>query len=234
MRLDDLHALGFDVDQGAHTRLARFVDLLLEENQKLNLTGIKTVEGVWTRHIVDSLAALPLLDAMQPETIVDLGSGGGVPGLPLACARPDIRVTLIDATAKKIAAVQRIIDALPLTNAHPIAGRAEVLAHQPTSREQFDFLTARAVGALAPLLEWSAGLVRPEGQCCFYKSLNNLEAELEAAESAARACRLDYDATLIYALPGDLGERALVTYTKVDHLPKNLPRPPWRAKGRAL
>jgi 16S rRNA (guanine527-N7)-methyltransferase len=234
MEWKNFEPLGLNIDAAAHARLARFVDALLQENERMNLTAIRSADGVWARHVVDSLAVLPLIDAVEPARIADVGSGGGVPGIPLACARPGIDFTLIDSTAKKMAAAKRMIDAVGLSNVRCEAERAEVLAHQPRFREKFDVVVARAVGALAPLVEWVAGLVRVEGQCWLFKSLNGLEAEIEAAREAARQCRLDLDDVFEYELPGDLGRRAVVIYSKVDTLPRDLPRPPWKAKGKPL
>ena len=156
----EMATAGFDIDESTHARLSRFVELLLEENTKLNLTAIRDADKVWPLHICDSLAIAPLIASAGAKRIIDLGSGGGVPGIPLACADPNLEVTLLDSTRKKIAALERIIAKIILANVATRWGRAETLAHELDLRESFDGLTARAVAALPLLIEYAAAFVR--------------------------------------------------------------------------
>ncbi|MDX2198401.1 MAG: 16S rRNA (guanine(527)-N(7))-methyltransferase RsmG [Phycisphaerae bacterium] len=234
MTVAELAQAGHVVSDAEHALLAQFIELLLRENEKLNLTAIRDVETAWAKHICDSLAVLPLIDALEARTIVDLGSGGGLPGVPIACLRPKLNVTLVDSTAKKVAAVERIVSELKLRNVRLIAERAEVLAHQPPHRERYDAVLARAVGTLDMLLEWASGFCKVEGQCWLYKSIEAAEVETERAETVAARCALDYDDTYVYTLPAGHGDRAIVIYSKVEPLPRDLPRPPWQAKKKPL
>lgn len=234
MTFEELSALQYPIDADGHARLQRFVEQLLAENQRLNLTAIRSTKAVWTRHICDSLALLPLLDASEARSVADVGSGGGIPGLPLACVRTSVEFTLVDSTAKKMAAVQRMAESIGLTNVRCIPERAEVLGNDRRYRERFDGVVARAVGPLSPLVEWVAGLVRPGGQCWLFKSLQQLQPEIDAAARAAELCNLDYEDAYAYDLPDDAGTRAIVIYSKIERLPAALPRPPWRAKGKPL
>jgi 16S rRNA (guanine527-N7)-methyltransferase len=192
--------------------LTRFVDQLLAENNKLNLTAIRTPAGVWAVHICDALALRPHLRAAGVRTLIDLGTGGGVPGLPLACVCPEIEFVLIDSTGKKVAAVGRMIAALGLTNARAVAGRGEVLSRLPEFRERFDALTARAVAKLPQLIAFAAGFVRPGGAYWFYKTSAATVTETAAAASAARRAGLEFRGPHTYRLPGEHGERALIEY----------------------
>lgn len=234
MTREELAAAGYDVRPAAYERLSRFVDLLLQENRRLNLTAIRTVEDVWRLHICESLALLPLVDELAARRVLDLGSGGGVPGVPLACVRDDLEVTLLDATRKKLEAVDRIIARLGLPGVRTLWGRAETLAHDRAHRERFDAVTARAVAPLPTLVEYAAGFVRPGGQCWFSKSSEAAGREVEAAGTAADHCQLSHFRTQQLTLPDERGERAIVIYSKRTPLPEDLPRPPGRPRQRPL
>ena len=211
----ELSQAGFPVDADAHVRLSRFVDLLLEENKKLNLTGIRDPAQVWPLHICDSLAIAPLITAAGATRVIDLGSGGGVPGIPLACADPTLRVVLLDSTRKKTDALQRMIEALGLSNVSTVWGRAETLGHDRELRESFDGLTARAVAALPVLIDYAAGFLRVGGRCWFSKSCD-IEAEIDRGTSAAKACGMRLLSVRSHRLPKSHGERSIVEYEKVS------------------
>jgi 16S rRNA (guanine527-N7)-methyltransferase len=229
-----LPAWARDIGDVATAHLSHFLRLLSAENQRQNLTGTRDEAELWRIHIGDSLKLLPLLHERGVNRLLDLGSGGGLPGIPLACVRPDLHVTLLDATRKKVAAVERMVAALELSNVRAVWGRAEALAHQPEYREQFDAVAVRAVAALPVLLEYAAGFVRPGGTCWFYKSAAAAEPERVAAESAARRCRLSHVATHAYRLPDEVADRALLEYRKDGELDADLPREVGLAKEHPL
>ncbi len=219
----ELRQCGFDIDDDAHGRLARFVERLLDENTRVNLSGIRDSASVWALHVCDSLALLTALDAEAACDVLDLGTGGGVPGLPLACCRPRMRFTLVDATRKKVAAVERIAAGLALSNVACVWGRAEALAHVPEHRERFDALVARAVAPLPELLEFSSGFVRVGGACWFAKSVAAELDEAPRAAAVAERCALRLDRFVRYRLPANHGERLLLRYEKTAPLAARLP-----------
>ncbi|HUU97161.1 MAG TPA: 16S rRNA (guanine(527)-N(7))-methyltransferase RsmG [Phycisphaerae bacterium] len=230
----ELLAAGFEIDAAAYERLRRFVERLLRENRRLNLLSPRAAAEIWPAHVCDSLALLPLVRPSQPARLLDLGTGGGLPGVPLACADALLHVTLLDATRKKVEAVRRICSELGFENVATIWGRAETLAHDPTYRESFDLVTARALAPLPALLEYAAGFVRPGGRCHFFKSCQAAAKQREAARAAADACEMAYDQTITYSLPAGHGERAIVTYIKQGPLRDDLPRSPGRAGRKSL
>lgn len=234
MTHEELRAAGYDVEQGAHARLARFVALLLEENARINLTAAKSPAEIWRGHVCDSLALLTPLRELSARTLLDLGSGGGFPGLPIACVRVDIAVTLVEATRKKAAALQRMIRDVQLAGVRVLCGRAETLAHDPAQRERYDVVTARAVAHLRVLLEYAAGFVRPGGHCLFFKSAGAASEESGEAVDAAEACGLAAAGGYAYQVPGEAGMRPLLCYRKQSPLSPDLPRSPGRAKKRPL
>ncbi len=230
----ELTAAGFEIDAAAYERLRRFVERLLRENRRVNLLSPRAAAEIWPAHVCDSLTLLSLVRASRPTRLLDLGTGGGLPGVPLACADALLYVTLLDATRKKVEALQRICDELGFQNVATVCGRAETLAHDPTYRESFDVVTARALARLPGLLEYAAGFVRPAGRCHFFKSCQAAAKEREAARSAAHACEMAYERTVVYRLPAGHGERAIVTYIKQGPLRDDLPRPPGRARRKSL
>lgn len=139
-------------------QLDRYLDLLIEWNEKINLTRIVDRADAEVKHVADALTLLKFLPRGQPRlpfSLADVGTGGGVPGVPIAICRPDIRVTLIDSTKKKLDTIQKIVDAMGLTNVTMLHARAE------TVKAHFDIVTARAVADLDTLLQWTWAMIGP-------------------------------------------------------------------------
>lgn len=135
-------------------QLDRYLDLLIEWNGKINLTRIVDRADAEVKHVADALTLLRLLPSGS-FTLADVGTGGGVPGVPIAICRPDIRVTLIDSTKKKLDTIQKIVDAIGLKNVAVLHARIE------TVKQRFDVITARAVAELDTLLQWTWPLMKP-------------------------------------------------------------------------
>jgi 16S rRNA (guanine527-N7)-methyltransferase len=168
--------------------LAHYRDLLLAANQHVNLTAVRDPEGVERRLIVESLRLLPAVDRWLPAagnpSLIDVGTGGGIPGLVLAIVRPDISVALLDATGKKVAFLRETIATLGLERAAPVHGRAEDVAHDVAHRGAYDVATARGVAALPALCELCLPFVRPGGAALLVKGVE-IAAELDEAQAAA-------------------------------------------------
>jgi 16S rRNA (guanine527-N7)-methyltransferase len=171
--------------------------MLLKANEALNLTAITDPQEAWTRHILDSLTLLPLL-AELPEgaKVIDVGSGGGLPGLPLAIVMPHLSFTLLEATGKKIEFLRAAAAGLGLSNVSVIQDRAEQMGQdrgernatgrEGGHREAYDAVTARAVGRLAVLAELTVPLAKAEGGLVLLIKGQKADEELtEAAEARA-------------------------------------------------
>ncbi len=171
------------LDPNRVEQLHQFANLLLAENARMNLTAARDSAALWNRHIADSLRLLQCPEVESTHTLLDLGSGGGLPGIPLAIARPQLEVVLLEATRKKVRALQSFIDTLGLRNTSCRWGRAEELAHDPAWRQRFDLVTARAVAPLRQLVELGAPLCRPGGYLAAYKG-PNVDQELSEARHA--------------------------------------------------
>lgn len=167
-------------------QLVMYRDLLLERNARMNLTAIRDPEGVDQRLVAESLKLLPFIDdgCTDGGEVVDIGTGAGIPGIPLAIARPDVAWTLIDATAKKIAFLREVIEALSLNNVVLYHGRVEELAHEDHLRGRYHCLTARAVASVPALLELGLPMVRTGGTLLLPKG-PDIADELDDAERAA-------------------------------------------------
>lgn len=149
---DAASKLGLTLDAEAVRRFSLFRDQLIATNRQFNLTAITDPDDIETRLFAESLAILPLLPA-GTERLLDVGSGGGIPGIPLAIARPDVRVDMLEATAKKVRFLHEATGELGLTNTGAYHGRAEDFGRLPAYREQYQAVTARAVARLVTLAE---------------------------------------------------------------------------------
>ncbi|MCA9859885.1 MAG: 16S rRNA (guanine(527)-N(7))-methyltransferase RsmG [Thermomicrobiales bacterium] len=164
-------------------QLSAYRELILEWNRKFNLTALRDAASIDGSLIGESLRLVPFLPTGPNLRAVDIGSGSGIPGIPLAIARPDIAFTLIEATGKKVRFQELVVQELGLSNVRPIHERAETMAHDPAFREQFDLVVARAVTQLAALAEISLPFLRTGGRAFFPKGAD-LSAELERAQTA--------------------------------------------------
>ncbi|MCA1978841.1 MAG: 16S rRNA (guanine(527)-N(7))-methyltransferase RsmG [Thiobacillus sp.] len=157
-------ALGLELPDGAEARLLAYLALLDKWNRVYNLTAVREAERMVSHHLLDSLAAVPYFDA---ATVLDVGSGGGLPGIPLAIARPDIQVTLIDSVAKKTAFLMQAKAELGLANLQVVTGRVE--AFRPESG--FDIITSRAFSELREFVSLTRHLLKPGGRWLAMKGL---------------------------------------------------------------
>ncbi len=222
----DATALGIALDAGQLERFTRYRELLLEWNARFNLTAITDPAEVVTRHFLDSLTvALGVPEAWRGEAprVLDVGSGAGFPGLALAIAFPSWRVTLLEATGKKVRFLETAIAALDVGNTRALAGRAEEVAFSPDERGTYDLVTARAVAALPTLLEFCAPFAAVGGWLILPKK-GEIEAEVARGERAAKllGARL-LDPLPIPVAPLDDG-RVLVRARQESPCPPAYPR----------
>ena len=204
---------------------------LVEVNKVMNLTAITDEDGIILRHLVDSLLISEYLEANS--TMIDVGCGAGFPTLPLAIARPDLKITALDSTEKRIKYVDETAKMLGLTNVDCVAARAEEQAQKSDYRESFDYATARAVASLPILCELTIPFVKKGGHFVAMKAKGAHE-EFENSRSAIRQlCGANSLAsTTLYesSLKGDVGgelideNRIIIVVNKLSNTPKTFPR----------
>ena len=215
-------------------RVERYVALLLEANARLNLTRVIEPEAVARIHLLDALAALHLLDERSPRTALDLGSGGGVPGIPLALARPDVQWTLVDSVAKKAEALRGFAESVGLTNVVVLAERAETLGRSADHRERYDLVAARACAALPVLAELALPLLRTGGALLAWKGLLSEDSD-ELIRGRAAAGQLGGGSlSLMPAGQAALGDHTFVVLPKAGPTPARYPRRPGEPGRRPL
>jgi 16S rRNA (guanine527-N7)-methyltransferase len=220
--------IGVPLDDVAIVRFARYRDLLVRRGASVNLTAIRDPDEIERRLMLDAIAMLPTLDEVlrsrqgrmkAPAQIIDVGSGAGFPGLALKIARPELNVTLVDATGKKVGFLNEAIAALDVTGVVAIHGRVEELGHDPEFRARFDVATARAVAVLPVLLEYLAPLLRVGGIALLPKG-RAIDDELRRGRRAA--AMLGVDVISADSLP--TGDTRLVVARKIAPTPDDYPR----------
>ncbi|MEA2612806.1 MAG: rRNA (guanine527-N7)-methyltransferase [Chloroflexota bacterium] len=227
--------LGLALDTDARAAIDGHVRLLLAWTNAINLTAIRDPAGVATAHVIDSLSVVSWFRARDAghgiQRIVDLGSGGGFPGLPIAAAWPGAAVTLLEPIRKKAAFLQTAVDAAGLADrVAVVAGRAEALAAEPAQRGTWSVVTARAVASAADLVELAFPLLEPGGVLVAWKR-GDLRAELAAARRAVDALGGGALEVRDVAVDGLDGHR-LVTVRRTGRVPDAYPRDPAARRRR--
>jgi 16S rRNA (guanine527-N7)-methyltransferase len=221
---------GIELNPDQNAQLARYLDLLLDANARMNLTRITDRAAAEVHHVGDSLTVLPFLPAGEIR-IADVGSGGGVPGIPLAITRPDATVLLIESTKKKAVFLKQTIEALDLKNASVSEWRAEDVGRS-NNRENFDVVLARAVATMEWLAEWCLPLVKTGGKFLAMKGPKVAE-ELDPARKAIKLGGGGKPVIHPVDLPGT-ENRVIVEIGKINRTDARLPRPATSAKGKSI
>ncbi len=199
----DAALMGIAVDSIQAEKLAAYIGLLTKWNRVYNLTAIRDPEQMRVQHVLDSLSLLPHLDADKVRSVIDVGTGGGTPGVILAIMRPDWQITLNDIVQKKIAFLTQVKSTLHLANIAVINGRVETL----TSVSGYDAVTSRAFADLADFARWAGHLVAPQG--AMY-AMKGLQPDDEIARLPDGATVRDITPLMV---PHLVGERHLVVVT---------------------
>ncbi|MGC9521180.1 MAG: 16S rRNA (guanine(527)-N(7))-methyltransferase RsmG [Anaerolineae bacterium] len=213
-----------------------FQEELIAWNERFNLTAITDDTGIQIRHYLDSLSCLLALQAGErfgSREIIDVGTGAGFPGIPLKIVCPSIKLTLLEATGKKVRFLQHIVDQLHLENVTVIHGRAEELGQDPRYRERYDWAVARAVADLPILVEYLLPLVRVGGRALAQKG-EGAPAEVQRSEWALKQLGGQIRRLIPVDLRGLSETRYLVVLDKVAATPAKYPRRPGMPSKRPL
>lgn len=204
----------------AKQKLEHLCTIFKEKNKHINLSSLRDKETIWEKHILDSLSAIPLLQNIEPKTVVDMGTGGGFPTLPLAICFPEIQFFPLDSVQKKLKCVAEFAEQLSLSNVHPLHGRAEEHAHQKLHRGQYDMVLTRAFANFSPMLEMTLPFLKEKGTLISYRGPeNNLAEDDLLLDHFGGFCKKVH----VYTLPK--GEkRELWEIVKVEPTEKKYPR----------
>ena len=196
---------------------------LLDWNQKFNLTAIRDMEAIRTKHFLDSFSCVMAWKANPPYRLVDIGTGAGFPGLPLKILYPSMKLTLVESVGKKAMFCHHIVRVLGLEGVNVIQTRAESLGQKPEHREQYDWAVARAVASLNVLSEFLLPFVKVGGTMLAQKGESG-PAEAQSAEKAMKLLGGKLRQLLPVNLPGVADDRYIVLVDKVAATPPKYPR----------
>ena len=225
-----LQALQIDLATETLGRLGAFLDRLLETNRRFNLTAVREPQEAWDRHILDSVSLIPFLP--EEGRVIDVGSGGGLPALPLAIACPGLAVTALESTGKKARFIAETAEAMGLENLEVIQDRAETAGQDPDCRERYDTATARGVGPMNVLLELTLPLVRVGGRVL---AMKGARTEQELRDCGDGLMLLGAGPVAVHeTLPGIEPEAVVVEVLKDRRTPAEYPRRPGVPKKEPL
>ena len=220
--LSDAEKLGLSVSSQQLDRFEKLAELLVEQNKTMNLTAITDPNGIAVKHFADSISVLSAVEFKSGAKVLDVGTGAGFPGIPLLIMKPDIDLTMLDSTAKKLKYVANTVDSLGL-KANVLHSRAEEAAQKPEYRESFDVVCSRAVAALNILCEYCLPFVKKDGIFAAMKGAKAQE-EIEVANNAIKTLGGEIIDKKSFTL-SDGAERTIIIIKKISqNLPK-YPRP---------
>ena len=215
--------IGISLTENQINQFMTYYDLLIEWNSFMNLTAITDFDEVVVKHFVDSLAICQYVDFKDGDTLIDIGTGAGFPGIPLKILFPNLKVTLLDSLNKRIKFLNTVIDTLGLEHIETIHGRAEDFAKQEIYREKYDFVISRAVANLATLSELCIPFVKENKYFISYKS-EKCNEELADAKKAISILGGKVEKQIEYMLPDTDMNRNLLLIKKIKSTPKKFPR----------
>ena len=217
------YKINIEINEEQLWKFYQFYQLLLEWNQRMNLTAIIEERDVIYKHFADSIAVLKYIDMKEEDNVIDVGCGAGFPGIPLKIMRPGIRITLVDSVNKKLDFVREAATVLELSDVSCIHGRAEDLGREKGLRNSFDFCVSRAVSELAVLSELCLPFIKKQSLFISYKG-GSPEEELKEAEYAIKELGGKIETVEKFVLPETDMERSFIMIRSVKQISDKYPR----------
>ena len=221
-----------ELDATAVEKLNRYYELLVEWNQKMNLTALTEPYDVALKHFCDSILLLKFADIKEGSSLIDVGTGAGFPSVPIKIVRPDIRLCLLDSLNKRLVFLNEVVNELSLTDVKIVHSRAEDGARKPELREKFDYATSRAVAQLNTLSEYCLPYVKKGGAFLSMKGKYS-EEEIANSKNAIKLLGGKIEKVDTYNLI-DSSERTIINVRKIDKTDKLYPRTSAKIKSKPL
>ena len=215
--------LNFDFKQEQLNQFKQYLTILQEWNQKMNLTALDKKEEIITKHFLDSLSCLKLINLAEEKKILDVGTGAGFPALPIKIVGPEFNIVLLEAVRKKIFFLEELCYKLNLSKIEFIHGRAEKFGQNNNYREKFDLVVSRAVAEINILSEYTLAFIKVGGNLIIQKG-RNVQKELNQAKSAIKLLGGKIEEVIEFSLPFVKEKRHLIKITKIAKTPIKYPR----------
>lgn len=225
--------LGVTLTPVQMAQFERYRALLLQWNERINLTAITDPDAIVIRHFLDALSCVRATGDLNGQTLIDVGTGAGLPGVPLKIAYPDLHLTLVDSVGKKARFLEALVGELRLSQVQVVVGRAETIGRDPNHRARYDWAVARGVAHMQVLSEYLLPLVREHGHMLAMKR-GDVAVELAAAAHALQQLGGGGPHVEMISLPGQSAPHALVCVEKIRPTPKQYPRRPGMPRKRPL
>ena len=214
--------MGVKFTDDAFKRFDTYAELLFETNKQFNLTAITEPDDMTVKHFADCLAVFKYADFKEGARLIDVGTGAGFPGLVILLARPELDVTFLDGTGKKLAFIESVLSEVGL-NGHILHRRAEEAGNDPLYREKFDFATARAVASLPVLCEYCIPFIKKGGSFISMKSAFS-DGEISSSSGALRTLGGKIESDNVFDLVENT-KRRIIIIKKISQTPPKYPRP---------
>ena len=226
----EVNKLGINLDEGKLNKLDKFYNLLIEWNEKINLTTITNKEDVYLKHFYDSLTLYKDVDLNKKIKLCDVGSGAGFPGIVLKIVFPNLDIVLVDSLNKRVNYLNEIIKELDLDKIYAVHSRMEDFSKE--HNEEFDIITARAVANVKVLSEISVRALKINGRLVFMKA--NIDEEISKIDNMMKELKLNDMKINKFTLPKENSNRCLLSFNKYDKTPNKYPRNIDKIKNNSL
>lgn len=215
---DEISKIGIEYDNDKLLKLEKYYELLIDWNNKINLTAIVDKEQVYLKHFYDSLTLFKIVDLNKIDSLCDLGTGAGFPGIVIKIFFPNIKITLVDSLNKRINFLNEVVQKLKLSNVTLIHSRAEDYGRE--HRECFDVVTARALSSLPVLLEYGVSLLKIDGMLCAMRGNDDSSDSLTAISQL----NVSLEKVVHFQLPYEKSNRTLILFRKLSKTNIKYPR----------